>query len=96
MTGRADDMARAAEAAQRRNVLGRRAAIALTALAVSVLFIAIPMHSYLQQRGDLDASRDVLHKVEADNERLDARRTHRRINSIACAQKNDRSPAGNG
>lgn len=75
MTRDRDD-AGADGATGRRGVLGRRLAIALTAVAVTILFIAIPMHSYLQQRADLDASREVLRSVEADNERLDARRKH--------------------
>lgn len=68
--------AEAAGAAHRRSVLGRRAAMVLTILVVTVLFVALPMRSYLQQRGELDASRDDLHRIEQDNSRMQERRSH--------------------
>ncbi|MBS1837984.1 MAG: septum formation initiator family protein [Actinobacteria bacterium] len=73
MTSRTEAEA-AAEAAHRRSVYSRRAAMVLTIVVVTVLFVALPMRSYLRQQGDLDAARSELRRIEQDNDRLDARK----------------------
>lgn len=65
-----------AEAAHRRSVFGRRAAMVLTIVGVTVLFVALPMRSYIQQQGELDASRADLRRIEHDNAQMEARKSH--------------------
>lgn len=66
----------AAATADRRNVLGRRAALVGTVLVVTVLFVALPVRSYLHQGGDAAEARAELRRVEQDNATLEERSRH--------------------
>lgn len=76
MSARRTTERREDDVAHRRSVLARRSAMVLTVLAVTVLFVALPVRSYLRQGSDLGAARAELRNVEQDNARMDARRQH--------------------
>lgn len=76
MTTRAEAEAAAAAAAHRRGVLARRAAMVLTVVAVTVLFVAMPMRSYLAQQSDVEGARASLAEIDQGNKKMEARLEH--------------------
>lgn len=76
MTTRAEAEAAAAAAAHRRGVLARRAAMVLTVVAVTVLFVAMPMRSYLAQQSDVEGARASLAEIDQGNKKMAARLEH--------------------